>query len=59
MASPDLIWALTSKSSCFLRKSNGLFLSTEPNNLMNKHSFKFSGICNDATVGITESARGV
>ena len=55
MASPDLLWALTRKTNAFMVKRNGLFLSSEPNNLMAKHSFKYSGLANFETVGIEET----
>merc|ERR1711918_46717 len=59
MASSDLIWALTRKSNAFLKKRNGLQLTSEPNNLMNKHSFKFSGLANEEAVGVDECPRGI
>ena len=37
--SSDLLWALTKKQNAFLVKRNGLQLTSEPNNLMNKNSF--------------------
>jgi len=39
-------------------KRNGLQLTSEPNNLMNKHSFKYSGLANLETVGIEDNTRG-
>jgi large subunit ribosomal protein L28e len=39
-------------------KRNGLYLSSEPNNLMNKHSFKYSGIANLEAVGMEENESG-
>merc|ERR1711907_449703 len=57
--SPDLVWALTRKTNCFLKKRNGLMLTSEPNNLMNKHSFKFSGLANDEAVGVDDNTRGI
>merc|ERR1711998_425560 len=59
MASSDLVWALTRKTNCFLKKRNGLQLTSEPNNLMGKHSFKYSGLANEEVVGITECSRGI
>merc|ERR1712227_117341 len=58
-ASSDLLWALTKKSNAFLVKRNGLMLTSEPNNLMNKHSFKFSGLANDEAVGVDDNTRGI
>merc|ERR1711898_64986 len=57
-ASSDLLWALTRKTNAFLVKRNGLQLTSEPNNLMNKHSFKYSGLANLETVGIEDNTRG-
>merc|ERR1711904_12823 len=57
-ASSDLLWALTKKQNAFLVKRNGLQLTSEPNNLMNKHSFKYSGLANLETVGIEDNTRG-
>jgi len=59
MASSDLIWQITRNNSSFLVKRNGLQMSAEPNNLMGKNSFKFSGIANANAVGITEEAKGI
>merc|ERR1711871_1539474 len=53
-ASSDLLWALTKKQNAFLVKRNGLQLTSEPNNLMNKHSFKYSGLANLEAVGIED-----
>merc|ERR1711998_36581 len=58
-ASSDLLWALTKKSNCFLVKRNGLQLTTEPNNLMNKNCFKYSGLANEEAVGVEECPRGI
>merc|ERR1712080_82994 len=49
----------TRKTNCFLAKRNGLQLTSEPNNLMNKHSFKYSGLANHETVGIEDNTRGI
>merc|ERR1712094_86466 len=58
-ASSDLLWALTKKQNAFLVKRNGLQLTSEPNNLMNKHSFKYSGLANLKAVGVEDNSRGV
>lgn len=55
-ASPDLLWALTRKTNSFLKKRNGLFLTSEPNNVAAKHSFKFSGLANAECIGVGENA---
>merc|ERR1712139_467687 len=58
-ASSDLLWALTRKTNAFLVKRNGLQLTSEPNNVMNKHSFKYSGLANLEAVGIEDNSRGI
>merc|ERR1712094_149549 len=50
---------ITRNNSSFLVKRNGLQMSAEPNNLVGKNSFKFSGIANANAVGITEEAKGI
>ena len=47
--SPDLLWQLVKKNNKFLVKRNGngsasMQFSSEPNNLYNLNSFKYSGI---------------
>merc|ERR1712100_558891 len=60
-ASPDLLWALTRKTNAFMVKRNGLQLSSDPNNIMGKHCFKFSGLANAEVVGVqeTDAQRGI
>merc|ERR1712094_56630 len=53
------VWPLRISSGRLLVKRNGLQMSAEPNNLMGKNSFKFSGIANANAVGITEEAKGI
>lgn len=48
MASPDLLWQLVKKNNSFLVKRNGnnnasVQFSSEPNNLYNLNTFKYSG----------------
>ncbi|CAB4406815.1 unnamed protein product [Rhizophagus irregularis] len=59
--SDDLTWLLVRNNSSFLVKRNGLELSSEPNNLTNLNSFKYSGLANKKAIGITPgpSNRGV
>merc|ERR1711985_215106 len=59
VASSDLLWALTRKNNCFLVKRNGLELSSEPSNLMNKNSFKYSGLANLEAVDIQANTKGI
>ena len=59
MASSDLIWTLVRNNSCFLKKqANMPVLTSEPNNLTGMNTFKFSGLANAKTVGITAAADG-
>merc|ERR1712080_362240 len=58
-ASSDLLWQITRKNSCFLVKRNGLEMSSEPGNLMNKNSFKYSGIANLETVDVQDNEKGI
>ncbi|KFM27235.1 Nicotinamide mononucleotide adenylyltransferase 1 [Auxenochlorella protothecoides] len=45
--SSSLVWELVKKNNAFLKKNiNGIVVSTEPGNLMNKHSYKYSGLAN-------------
>lgn len=50
--SADLQWMVIRKNNSFLIKRNGLWLSTEPNNLKGRHSFRFNGLIHKKTVGI-------
>merc|ERR1712118_237141 len=58
-ASSDLLWALTKKQNAFLVKRNRLQLSSEPGNLMNKNSFKYSGLANAEVVDIQDDEKGI
>ena len=49
--SDALLWELTKKNSSFLVKRDGLQLSSDPLNVANVHSFKFSGV-NKKAVGV-------
>ncbi|KAI8086618.1 ribosomal protein L28e [Halteromyces radiatus] len=57
--SSALVWELIKNNNSFLVKRDGLQLSSEPSNLTNIHSFKYSGIANDKTVAIQPAARGI
>merc|ERR1712094_931 len=59
MGSSDLLWQITRNNSSFLVKRNGLELTSEPGNLMNKNSFKFSGIANLETVDVADNEKGI
>lgn len=54
--SPELQWQLLRNSHSFLVKRSGHTFSSEPLNLTNTHSFKFSGLANPRAVGVTLNA---
>jgi len=58
MASSDLQWMLLKNNTSFLVKRKGAGVSkvqftTEPNNVMNVNSFKFSGLANTKACGVS------
>ncbi|SAM07871.1 hypothetical protein [Absidia glauca] len=57
--SSALVWELIKNNNSFLVKRAGLQLSSENNNLTNLHSFKYSGVANEKTVGIQAAPRGI
>ncbi|KAI9225272.1 MAG: ribosomal protein L28e [Piptocephalis tieghemiana] len=56
--SADLTWELVKNQSCFLVKRPGIQFTTEPNNLVNVNSYKYSGLANARTVGLTANPKG-
>jgi large subunit ribosomal protein L28e len=46
--SSDLVWLLTRSNTSFLVKRNGIQLSREGGNLLNKQSLKSTGLSNKA-----------
>ena len=50
--SSELTWQLIRKHNSFIRRRDGATFSAEPNNLTNKHSFKYSGLANSSVVGV-------
>eukprot|EP00271_Cylindrocystis_brebissonii_P019384 TRINITY_DN586_c6_g1_i1.p2 TRINITY_DN586_c6_g1~~TRINITY_DN586_c6_g1_i1.p2 ORF type:complete len:152 (+),score=41.55 TRINITY_DN586_c6_g1_i1:138-593(+) len=59
--SPDLLWLLVRKQNKFLYKQGGdstssVTFSREPFNLLNKNSFKYSGLANKKAVDISAGA---
>jgi large subunit ribosomal protein L28e len=44
--SADLIWSLVKNNNSFLVKRNGVTFSSEAGNLVNRNSFKYSGLAN-------------
>ncbi|KAL1927009.1 hypothetical protein VTP01DRAFT_5339 [Rhizomucor pusillus] len=58
--SADLVWTLVKNNNSFLVKRPGVQFSAEKGNLMNLHSYKYSGLANAKTVDIrADGARGV
>jgi large subunit ribosomal protein L28e len=67
--SAELLWPLVRDHSCFAIKrkvsgrsgmgKHGPRFTTEPNNLMGINSFKWSGLVNAKTVGLTQAEKGV
>merc|ERR1712126_785519 len=61
--SNDVAWAVTRNSSRYLLKKRNCPkpFSTEPMNLTNKHSQRYSGLCNSKAIGVAfpaEKAQG-
>jgi large subunit ribosomal protein L28e len=44
--SSDLVWAIVRNNNSFLVKRAGAQFSTEPNNLANLNTYKYSGLAN-------------
>ncbi len=44
--SADLVWAIVKNNNSFLVKRQNVQFSSEPSNLLNLNSFKYSGIAN-------------
>ncbi|KIS67140.1 uncharacterized protein UMAG_11561 [Mycosarcoma maydis] len=63
MASQDLQWLLVRNNSSFIVKQKGIgrIFSREPRNLVQLHSYKYSGLVNAKAVGIeaAKSGKGV
>lgn len=63
MSTQDLQWLIARKNNSFLVKQKGLgrVFSREPGNLASIHSYKYSGIVNDKSVGIVpcKDGRGI
>ncbi|KAG2235974.1 ribosomal protein L28e [Thamnidium elegans] len=57
--SADLVWAIIKNNNSFLVKRQNVQFSSEPANLKNVNSFKYSGLANYKTVTILPAARGV
>lgn len=57
MVSSELLWHCVRRTSCFLKKSNGITLTSEPQNLTQKNTLRHSGLCHQQPVGIELSGR--
>jgi len=59
LASPQLLWECTKKNSSFIRKSANMpVMSSDPNNLCGLNSYKFSGVCGGAVLGLNSKKAG-
>ncbi|GAB5368262.1 hypothetical protein AAMO2058_001304100 [Amorphochlora amoebiformis] len=54
LASDQLQWLLVRKHNAFQVKKDGITFSSEPNNPTNLSTYKFSGLCNSKSVGVSE-----
>ena len=50
--SNDVVWQVLRPHNSFVVKRDGITLSREPGNLMNRHSYKFSGLANRKLVHV-------
>ncbi|KAK0899397.1 hypothetical protein LTR02_009685 [Friedmanniomyces endolithicus] len=60
--SSDLIWECTRQQNAFLvkrKQAGGVQFSRDPLNLVNKHSRKYAGYCNDQAIGIQPDSNTV
>jgi large subunit ribosomal protein L28e len=58
VASADVQWQLIRNNHSFLVKLDGHIFSSEPFNLTNQHSYKFSGLVNPKLVGVVAKKSG-
>ncbi|EPS26071.1 hypothetical protein PDE_01007 [Penicillium oxalicum 114-2] len=59
--SNDLIWQITRNQNAYLVRRNtggGSQFSRDPLNLVNKHSFKYSGFANNKAIGVQSDDNG-
>merc|ERR1712224_271266 len=57
-ASADLKWMLVKDNTSFLVKKNGVEFTSEPGNLMNINTYKYSGLANNKTVDLSVNKDG-
>eukprot|EP00916_Digyalum_oweni_P022827 GHVL01037802.1.p1 GENE.GHVL01037802.1~~GHVL01037802.1.p1 ORF type:complete len:144 (+),score=27.52 GHVL01037802.1:15-446(+) len=50
--SSQVIWNCIKKNNCYLHKSNGIILSTDPTNMCGIHNERYSGLSNIKSAGI-------
>ena len=56
--SADLAWMLLRKHNCYQVKRAGKVFTNEPNNLTNLSSYKYSGLANRKSVGVSADKDG-
>ncbi|RUP46852.1 ribosomal protein L28e [Jimgerdemannia flammicorona] len=56
--SADLVWSLVKNNNAYLVKRPGVQFSSEPGNLTNLNTFKYSGLANNKTVGVVPAVSG-
>lgn len=53
MSAPShLVWSLVKDTNAYIIKSNGHVFSKDPNNLVNKNSFKYSSLAQPKSIGV-------
>lgn len=57
--SAALQWELLRANNCFVVRRSGITFSNESGNLVNKNSFKYSGLVHDRVVKVEDVATGV
>jgi len=48
-----VIWGVIQNSNSFIVKRNGVKFSSEPNNVKNLNTYRYSGLVNPQTIGLT------
>lgn len=57
--SNDLLWlCIRDQSSFIVKRPNEKYFSSEPLNLTNKHTAKYSGLANDKIIGVQAGKNG-
>ncbi|KAJ1608162.1 60S ribosomal protein L28 [Cryptosporidium canis] len=52
MFSTELLWQCVKKNSSFIKKSNGFTFTSEPFNIMNMNTLKYSGLAARKSIGM-------